>query len=53
MGNAITPVAYQHPPVVPAARVPAPLDQVFARYTTIGAAFIAVAARQPDLGSRP
>ena len=53
MGNTITPVAYQHPPVVPAARVPAPLDQVFARYTTIGAASIAVAARRLDLGSRP
>jgi len=53
MGNTITPVAYQHPPVVPAAPVLAPLDRVFARYTTNGAASIAVAARRLDLGSRP
>jgi len=53
MGDTITPVVYQHPPVVPAARVMAPLDRVFARYTTIGAASIAVAARRLDLGSRP
>ena len=53
METTITPVVYQHPPVVPAARVMAPLDRVFARYTTIGAASIAVAARRLDLGSRP
>ena len=53
METTITPVVYQHPPVVPAARVLASLDRVFARYTTTGAASLAVAARQLDLGSRP
>ena len=53
METTITPVVYQHPPVVPAARVMAPLDRVFAWYTTNGAASIAVAARRLDLGSRP
>ena len=42
-----------YPPVPLAARLLAPLDPVPARYTTIGAGFIAVAAHQPELGSRP
>jgi len=45
--------AVYYPPVLPAARLLAPLDRVPARYTTIGAGFLAVAAHQPEPGSRP
>jgi 2-polyprenyl-3-methyl-5-hydroxy-6-metoxy-1,4-benzoquinol methylase len=42
--------AVYYPPVPLAARLLAPLDRILARYTTIGAAFIAVAAHQSELG---
>jgi len=45
--------AVYYPPVALAARLLTPLDRVPARYTTIGAAFIAVAAHQSELGGRP
>ena len=45
--------AVYYPPVALAARLLTPLDRVPARYTTVGAAFIAVAAHQLEPGSRP
>jgi len=45
--------AVYYPPVPLAARVLATVDRVPARYTTIGAAFIAVSAHQPEPRGRP
>ena len=45
--------AVYNPPAPLAARLLAPVDRVPARYTTTGAAFIAVAAHQSELGGRP
>ena len=45
--------AVRYPPAPLAARLLAPMDRVPARYTTVGGAFIAVAARQPEPGGRP
>ena len=45
--------AVYYPPVPLAARLLAPLDRVPARLTTVGAAFVAVAAHQSEPGSRP
>jgi ubiquinone/menaquinone biosynthesis C-methylase UbiE len=45
--------AVYYPPAPLAARLLAPVDRVPARYTTVGGAFIAVAAHQPEPGGRP
>jgi SAM-dependent methyltransferase len=45
--------AVRYPPAPLAARLLAPMDRVPARYTTVGGAFIAVAAHQPEPGGRP
>ena len=45
--------AVYYPPVPLAARLLAPVGRVPARYITVGGAFIAVAAHQPEPGGRP